>query len=169
MGASSQHDPTGCEFTGESPCSISEGKAYIFNPKNGSLVRTLRLPREDVPGPTEDNPDGGCHVLSSSAQGGTYVMNGANGSPLKSLELPKTCEQPSSRQNRAPALGWSLAAPGDLNADGDPDYVGGAPFFDIPPGEGSLQRGQAGYQGLLFTFLSKPGSLPTPCEDLGSG
>jgi hypothetical protein len=44
----------GCEFTGESPCSISEGKAYIFNPKNGSLVRTLRLPREDVPGPTED-------------------------------------------------------------------------------------------------------------------
>jgi hypothetical protein len=96
-------------------------------------------------------------------------MNGANGSPLKSLELPKTCEQPSSRQNRAPALGWSLAAPGDLNADGDPDYVGGAPFFDIPPGEGSLQRGQAGYQGLLFTFLSKAGSLPTPCEDLGSG
>jgi hypothetical protein len=104
VGASSQHDPTGCEFTGESPCSISEGKAYIFNPKNGSLVRTPRLPREDVPGPTEDNPDGGCHVLSSSAQGGTYVMNGANGSPLKSLELPKTCEQPSSRQNRAPVF-----------------------------------------------------------------
>ncbi len=47
-------------------------------------------------------------------------MNGANGSLLKALEVPKTCEQPSSRQNRGPALGWSLAAPGDLNADGVP-------------------------------------------------
>jgi hypothetical protein len=316
VGASSQHDPTGCGFTEERPCSISEGKAYVFNPTNGSLVRTLRMPREDIPeggcryncsfglavqGPGDTNGDGvddqlvaapyfrdaagaagrlylfsgktgevlhkidspqpdksdaffgfadaaprspgdvtddgnadvyGAsfdqdgtagksqgkawvfngrtgeplyalddpspeeggqfgwsmdrtdynndgtpdlyigqsphHVSTSSAQGGTYVMNGANGSLLKALEVPKTCEQPSSRQNRGPALGWSLAAPGDLNADGDPDYVGGAPFFDIPQGKDPYS-GDKRDQGLLFTFLSKPGSLPTPCEDLGSG
>jgi hypothetical protein len=323
VGASNQSYPTGCQFTQPRPsyCSISEGKAYIFDPMNGSVVRELRMPPEDVPGPTPDKPGGGCqysctfglavqgpgdvngdgtpdqavaapylnrlkgrlyvfsgkdgevlhkldppewdgnaaffgfgdvaplspgdvtgdgnadvygasfdqdgtagrsqgkawvfngrtgdslyalddpspeeggqfgwsmdrtdydrdgtpdlyigqsphHVSSSSAQGGTYVMNGADGSLLKALELPESCRQPSTRQNRGPALGWSLAAPGDLNGDGEPDYVGGAPFFDIPQGEGGDFGGDKRDQGLLFGFLSNPGALPTPCEDLGSG
>ena len=107
------------------------------------------------------------HGVGSGSQGGTYVMNGANGSLHKVLELPETCEQPPTRQNRSPALGWSLAAPGDLNGDGDPDFVAGAPFFDIPQGNNTWNRDQ----GMVFSFVSNPGSLPTPCtaEDLGSG
>ena len=89
--------------------------------------------------------------------GGSSVMDGSTGSALKVLDLPESCQQNA-------ALGWSIAAPGDLNGDGDPDFVAGAPLFDIPQGNGTVN------QGMVFTFVSDPGSLPTPCsaEDLGS-
>lgn len=35
--------------------------------------------------------------------------------------------------NLGPSLGWSSASPGDLNGDGNPDYVATAPFEDVGP------------------------------------
>ena len=86
------------------------------------------------------------HTPDISQNGGTYVFDGRNGSLLKALELPPSDSQPGVPGNLGPNLGWGLAAPGDLNGDGEPDYVGGAPFFDV----GSNQD-----QGRMYVFLSR--------------
>ncbi len=73
------------------------------------------------------------HVSGSGIDqsGGTYVYNGRDGSLLKSLELPASDAQPGASGNNGSNLGWAIAAPGDLNGDGEPDYVAGAPFTDV--------------------------------------
>ncbi len=183
-------------FDQDGPAGKSQGRAWVFSGKllaegDPDTPETTPLYALDDPTPeaggqfgwsmdTADYDKDGTpdlyigqsphHVADSSAQGGTYVMNGADGSLLKALELPESCEQLSSRQNRGPALGWSLAAPGDLNGDGEPDFVAGAPFFDIPQGNADSSWSKTN-QGMVFSFVSNPGPLPTPCtaEDLGSG
>ena len=88
--------------------------------------------------------------------GGTYVFDGRDGSPLKSLELPPGVRQQGSGTlaNLGSNLGWSVAAPGDLNRDGEPDYVAGATFQDV----GANQD-----EGRAFVFLSNlPAPTPTP-------
>ena len=48
-------------------------------------------------------------------------------------------------------LGWGLTAAGDLNGDGEPDYVGGAPFADV---------GANTDQGRVYAFLSRVAAAP---------
>ncbi|MCA1843602.1 MAG: integrin alpha [Actinobacteria bacterium] len=43
-------------------------------------------------------------------------------------------------------MGWSAAAPGDLNGDGRPDYVAGAPYADV---------GRVQDQGRVVFFVSR--------------
>ncbi|MBA2753040.1 MAG: FG-GAP repeat protein, partial [Chloroflexia bacterium] len=84
----------------------------------------------------------------NNQNGGTYVFDGKNGAELKRLELPESDVQPGDGPpsgGNGPALGWSAAAPGDLNGDGEPDYVAGAPYLDV----GSKKN-----QGRLYVFLS---------------
>lgn len=87
------------------------------------------------------------HVEGSLELGGTYVFDGRDGSLLQELELPESFSlQAKGRpDNRGPALGWTSRAVGDLNGDGQPDYVGAAPFVDAG---GFTNRGS------LFFFLS---------------
>ena len=76
------------------------------------------------------------------------------GSVLKEFNLPESCKQNA-------ALGWSIASPGDLNEDGEPDFVAGVPYIDIP--QGKLNSFDKKDQGMVFSFVSNPGSIPTPC------
>ncbi len=94
--------------------------------------------------------------------GGTYVFDGRDGSLLKSLELPPGVRQEGSGTfaDLGSNLGWSVAAPGDLNGDGEPDYLAGATFQNV---------GDNRDEGRAFVFLSNvaapgpgPGRGPSP-------
>ncbi len=105
------------------------------------------------------------HVPGTDQDGGTYVLDGRDGSLLKALELPEADRQASSSTNAGPRLGWTVASVGDLNADGEPDFLAGAPFADV---------GANRDQGRLYVFRSKvqappaaapgaaPGAAPAP-------
>jgi len=98
--------------------------------------------------------------------GGTYIFDGRNGSLLKSLVLPRGTGTPAQNEinpgvaqrgsgtfgNLGSNLGWSVAAPGDLNGDGEPDYLAAATW---QANGANLDEGRA------FVFLSKiPASAP---------
>ncbi len=150
------------------------GEAWVFDGATGATIRTLHDPTPETGGQfgwstskTNYNGDGvndlyvgqSPHVAAYPANqnGGTYVMDGTNGTLLKALEMPTACLQVGGVPpgNNGPALGWTDSTPGDLNGDGQPDYVAGAPFFD---------RGTNQDEGVLLAFLSNQAENPlTPC------
>lgn len=82
--------------------------------------------------------------------GGTYVFDGTDQEPaseteeaddLKWLELPSKCKQTADPDNRPPGLGWTNATLGDIDGDGQDDYVAGAPMTDIPDKNGTKNAG----------------------------
>ncbi|HUR17643.1 MAG TPA: integrin alpha [Acidimicrobiales bacterium] len=150
-------------FAQNGPTGESEGRGWVFNGRTGALLHTLNDPTPNVGGQfgwsmarTDYNRDGNPdlyvgssphHVPNSpGGRGGTYVFNGVNGALLKTLELPAADAQDGAVNNNGSNLGWGLAAPGDLNGDGQPDYLGGAPFQDVSADVD---------EGALFPFLSK--------------
>ncbi len=146
------------------------GEAWVFDGATGNLIRTLHDPSQEVGGQfgftmskTEYDGDKvndlyvgqSPHAAPPMEDGGTYVFNGTDGSLLKALDLPPACSQPGTTSDNGPALGWTVSTPGDLNGDGVPDYVAGAPFFD---------RGTNIDEGVLLAFLSNQAENPlTPC------
>lgn len=188
-------DVYAASFEQDGPAGTRQGKAWVFSGKDiasgpADVPFNTALYALDDPTPeqggmfgwtmdkTDHNKDGTPDLYVGQAPhhggldgGGTYVMDGKDGSEQKRLELPESCDQ-------AASLGWSLAAPGDLNGDGEADYLGGAPYFDIPQGEGEGPDGDGpppftwqAKNGMVFSFVSNPGPRPTPCsdEDLGTG
>lgn len=147
-------------FLHDGPAGPGEGAAWVFSGTNGSLLYKLRDPTPTAGGQfgwslarTDLNKDGRPdlyigqsphHVAGEDENGGTYVFDGPSRSLLAPLEIPA-----SDRQGGAagPRLGWTVSAPGDLNHDGYPDFLGGAPFSDV---------GANTDQGVLYVFLSKP-------------
>lgn len=135
----------------------AEGKAWVFDGRTGEVLYRLDDPTPSPGGQfgwsaarTDYNADGTPdiyvgqsphHVPGTPQNGGTYVFDGSDGSLLQALEVPPADRDPADD----PRLGWSLAAPGDLNGDGSPDYLGGAPFVDVDGNED---------QGALYVFLS---------------
>ncbi len=156
-------------FMHNGPAGPGQGRAWIFSGTNGALVRTL-----DDPAPTEGgqfgwsvavtdyNKDGvpdqyvgqsPHHVAGAEDNGGTYVLDGRDGALLKAFELPAVDALQGSTTPAGPRLGWTVAAPGDLNGDGEPDYLGGAPFTDV---------GANSDQGRLWAFMSRPAAAAPP-------
>nr|MBA3748255.1 FG-GAP repeat protein [Solirubrobacterales bacterium] len=160
-------------FTHNGPAGPGQGRAWIFNGITGALIRPL-----DDPAPTEGgqfgwtvavtdyNKDGvpdqyvgqsPHHVPQANDNGGSYVMDGRNGQLLRAFELPAVDAPQGTTTPAGPRLGWTLAAAGDLNADGEPDYIAGAPFTDV---------GANVDQGRAWIFMSNttvpPISLPGP-------
>ncbi|MDQ6803400.1 MAG: VCBS repeat-containing protein [Actinomycetota bacterium] len=151
---------------------VGQGKAWVFDGKTGGVLYSLTSPTPQQGAQfgwsmarTNYNfnqfPDlyvgaSPHHVPGATGSGESEVFGGHEGRLLKPLELPAQCVQPSTPSNLGPNLGWTVSAPGDLNGDGQPDYVAGAPFEDI----GTNQD-----QGLLFVFVSNPGPHlpPPPC------
>jgi Ca2+-binding RTX toxin-like protein len=156
-------DLYGNGFFQNGPTARSEGRAWVFNGRTGEVLLTLLDPSPEVGGQfgwslaaTDYDKDGSPDLYVGSSphhepgaleSGGTYVFSGEDGALLKALELPASFVQPGATGNQGPSLGWGLAAPGDLNGDGEPDYVAGAPFLDVASNQD---------QGLLFLFLSRP-------------
>lgn len=140
-----------------------QGRVWVFNGKTGKELDELHDPTPTQGGQfafsatrTDYNRDGtpdiyvgqSPHMLPvrEDDNGGTYVFDGKDRTLLKALELPKRMrQQGGTYKNNGPALGWTIAAPGDLNNDGLPDYVAGAPFTDV---------GGTKDQGRIVLFLS---------------
>ena len=157
----------GFNQNGPAPANLRlQGRGWVFSGRDGTLIYAV-----DDPTPTEGgsfgfsmsrtdyNKDATPDLYIGQAphgggdeNGGTYVMDGRNGSLLKALELPVGDLQPLDPGDGGPSLGFGATAPGDLNGDGEEDYLGGAPFFN----EGSVKD-----NGRIYAFMS-PGPVATP-------
>ncbi len=154
-------------FVQNGPAGEGQGRAWVFDGKTGALLYRLDDPTPEVGGQfgwslskTDYNKDSTPdlyigqsphHVAGATGSGGSYVFNGKDGSLLKALELPTSDRQQSTAGDLGPNLGWTDSAPGDLNHDGQPDYIAGAPFEDV----GGNQD-----QGKLYIFLSSDTTRP---------
>ncbi|MDQ3647379.1 MAG: hypothetical protein M3433_02110 [Actinomycetota bacterium] len=149
------------------------GRSWVFDGEPSILEGRGVLLREHVDpflGPnrafgwalsqTDYNKDGRIDSYVSNLQGQnttTSIFDGRNGLLLKNLglgplgqrSLPVLGGQGST--NNGSSLGWSSRAPGDLNGDGEPDYVAAAPYQDV---NGNRD------QGKVFFFLSNTGTAP---------
>ncbi len=159
----SQNGPSDPSGRGE-----GEGRAWVFSGATGDILLTLLDPTPERGGQfgwsmmkTDFNGDSTPdlyvgqsphHVEGSTSAGGTYVFDGRDGSVLKRFELPQGDLQTGAAGDTGPALGWGLAAPGDLSGDGQPDYLASTPFYN----EGGLQD-----NGRIYAFMSQPPATPT--------
>jgi len=152
----------------------TSGEAWVFDGASVAtghpvVLRTLHDPTPEPGGQfgwsmskTDYNGDGvndlyvgqSPHVAAFPANqnGGTYVFDGKNvvdgtndALLLKALEMPTACRQLGGPGDNGPALGWTVSTPGDLNGDGQADYVAGAPFFNRLPNVD---------EGVLLAFVS---------------
>ena len=155
------------------------GRAWVFNGRTGAVLYEVKDP---TPGAgqtfgfaaarTDYNKDGtpdvyvgasphggGPEVATLDQNGETHIFDGRDGSLLKSLLLPEADRQPAVFGNSGPNLGIGVGAPGDLNGDGEPDYVAAAFLADA---DGNRN------QGRLYFFRSKVtppaggGQTPSP-------
>ena len=162
----------GTGFIQNGPAGDSAGRSWVFDGRasvaqgRGVLLREYLDP---FAGPnrafgwalsrTDYNKDGRTDSYVSNLQGNnttTTIFDGSNGSVLKTLALPASEAQPSrpiqgGGTNNGSSLGWSSRAPGDLNRDGEPDYVAAAPYQDV---------GASRDQGKVFFFLSNVPAVP---------
>jgi len=154
-------------FLQAGPTGEGEGRAWVFNGNTGALLHEIFDPSPEVGGQfgwslarTDYNGDATPdlyigqsphHVAGGTESGGTYVFDGRNASVLKRLELPAGDVQAPSA-DVGPSLGWGLAAPGDVNGDGESDYLAGAPFYN----EGGLLD-----NGRIYAFMSQPAAAIT--------
>ena len=147
----------------------AEGKSWVFNGRDGRLLYGLTDPTPEPGGQfgyslakTDYDKNGlpdlyigsSPHHEPGSAQlGGTYVFGGRTGSLMRIFDLPPSDVQVGTVDNNGPQLGRGIAAPGDLNGDGEPDYLAAAPTYDI---------GDSRNVGRLYAFLSAPAPAGAP-------
>jgi len=142
-----------------------EGKAYVFDGHTGKLLHTLAPPPAAgnsafgwaVAGVGDLNKDGIPDILVGApyttvdqvtVQGKAYVFSGHDGTLLYTLADP----QPVAGE----VFGWRVASGGDLNKDGVPDILIGAPYKDI---------GTNPAQGEAFVFSGADGKLLFPLNN----
>lgn len=173
-------DIYGNGFQSPGPTGIpGEGRAWIFSGRDGSILYNLSDPSPEQAGGFAFNVAGTDYDLDgtfdeiitgqngsgtgASASGGGASVFGvpaafgalANAPALKDFQPPVEDRQPVAP---APAnglrFGRSVAAPGDLNGDCQPDYVIGAPHSDV---------GANADQGRVYVYLSTgPSGCRTP-------
>ncbi|HUU45454.1 MAG TPA: integrin alpha [Acidobacteriota bacterium] len=130
------------------------GRAYVFSGTDGALLYTFDGEGdndwfgESVAGAGDVNVDGyadlivGAPQYGSPARGKAYVFSGRDGSLLHQFVAA----------NLYAYLGIAVAAAGDVDADGFPDLLVGAPVVNLFTGEAYVYSGQTG--ALLHTFAS---------------
>jgi len=146
----------------------SAGRVWIFDGRaslaSGRGVVAFEI-KDPVPAPakafgfaarqTDYNKEGPPDLFITPLSGNNtqaLIFDGRN-SLLKTLELPAADAQRAVMGNPGSTFGQGLAAPGDLNRDGEPDYVVTAHNVDVNGNQD---------QGRLYFFLSNVPRVPEP-------
>lgn len=147
-----------------------EGKAFVFDGDSGNLLHTLEPPQPpsgsafgwSVANAGDLNKDGVSDILvgapystvsAITVQGRVYAFSGKDGKLLLTLDDP----QPVAGE----VFGWRVISAGDLNKDGVPDILVGAPYKDVGS---NPSQGQAfvfnGADGKILYTLNNPAPKP---------
>lgn len=109
----------------------------------------------DSDGDGQVDPSKELGVNCQDQRGETNLVNFPRGRSIATLSLPAPWNQELGSFNISefggdfgPNLGWTVSTPGDLNGDGEPEYVAGAPFTNVGPNQN---------QGVLIVFVSGRG------------
>ncbi len=135
------------------------GAAYVFSGKTRALLLTLQPPQAqpsagfgwsvaslgDLTG--DKIPELIVGAFAYAGTGRAFVFNGKDGSLLGSFGPPSP--EPS-------AFGWSVAGAGDLDGDGSPDLVIGAPYASV---------NGASAQGRVYAFSGRTRKLLYVLDD----
>ncbi len=116
---------------------VGSGQAFVFSAKDGQLLYTVQAPKQDagaafgfstaVLGDLTGDAIAD-FVIGAPAQSGSgraYIFSGQDGSLVQVLSPPA----PPGRDT----FGWSVAGADDLNNDGTPDILIGAPYTNVDP------------------------------------
>jgi hypothetical protein len=126
------------------------GTVYIFSGANGSLIRQLNSPNQTLSGrfgsavanASDVNHDGvNDLIIGAPGENRAYVFSGATGALIFTIASPATANA-----NKIPSFGYAVAGGQDLNGDGTPDFVIGAPS-------------QNTLKGAAYTFSGANGAL----------
>jgi hypothetical protein len=126
------------------------GAAYVFSGANGSLIRELDSPNQTLSGrfgsavanAGDVNHDGKNDIIiGAPGESKAYVFSGATGALLFTMASPAA-----SNANKIPSFGNAVAGGLDLNGDGIPDFVIGAP-------------NEKNFQGAAYVFSGSNGAL----------
>src|SRR5436190_6176118 len=107
------------------------GAAYIFSGANGSLIRELDPPTQVLSGrfgsavanAGDVNHDGvNDAIIGSPGASRAFVFSGANGALLFAIASPAA-----PNADKIPSFGYAVAGGQDVDGDGIPDFVIGAP------------------------------------------
>ncbi|MGE0683177.1 MAG: integrin alpha, partial [Candidatus Binatia bacterium] len=135
------------------------GEVYVFSGKTGALLSTLHAPQRqqsagfgwsvaslgDLTGDTI--PELIVGAFAYDGIGRAFVFNGKDNSVLWILKPPSS---------ESSAFGWSVIGAGDLDQDGTPDMVVGAPYTSV---------GETSAQGRAYAFSGRTGTLLYTIED----
>lgn len=138
---------------------VGSGQAFVFSGRDGQLLRSLEAPRQSagagfgwsVASAGDLNGDGipesivGAH--GQDHEGRAFVFHGRDGTLLHTLAPPP--------DSGAEGFGWTVNSAGDLNRDGSPDIVVGAPYSTV---EGRST------QGRVYVYSGADGSLLYPID-----
>ena len=126
------------------------GTAYIFSGANGSLIRSLNPPTQVLSGRfgsavanAGDVDHDGVNDIIIGAPGASraYVFSGKTGALIFTIASPAA-----PNAEKLPSFGYAVAGGQDVDGDGTPDFVIGAP-------------NQNGLQGAAYVFKGSNGTL----------